>query len=34
MKITRNQINGNIIAFIGIFFTINGKFIASMFWEV
>lgn len=34
MKITRNQINGNIIAFIGIFFTINGKSIASMFWEV
>ena len=34
MKIIRNQINGNIIAFIGIFFTINGKAIASMFWEV
>ena len=34
MKITKNQINGNVIAFIGIFFTINGKSISSMFWNV
>jgi drug/metabolite transporter (DMT)-like permease len=34
MKITQNQINGNIVAFAGIFFTINGKSIASLFIDV
>jgi drug/metabolite transporter (DMT)-like permease len=28
MKITKSQIHGNILAFIGIIFTINGKAIA------